>query len=268
MIVRYTPLDKRTTLFDDKHTGNRLDPARIVATIAQLSNRIKERFPDANLIQACDELLRLSKETKLRADWISRPIISLRIAATVLIASIAAGLVGAFSQLNLSSGRLDVVVFVNFLNSGMNNIVILAAVVLFLITIEARVKRRRSLLAIHELRSLAHVIDMHQLTKDPDRLLFRRNNTLSSPTTDMDIFEMSRYLDYCSEMLSLTGKIAVIYGLHWQDEIAIRAANDVERLTTGLSQKILQKIMILHGTVGVRGVVSENNESDPSFVSG
>ena len=84
----------------------------------------------------------------------------------------------------------------------------------------------------------------------------------------MDIFEMSRYLDYCSEMLSLTGKIAVIYGLHWQDAIAIRAANDVERLTTGLSQKIFQKIMILHGTMGVSGLATEITKSDQSFASG
>ncbi len=123
------------------------------ATIAQLSNRVKERFPDGNLIQACDELLRLSRDTKLRAEWIGSPIISLRIVATILISLIAVALVSAFSQLNLSSGRLDVVVFVYFLNAGMNNIVISAAVVFFLITIEARVKRRRSLLAIHELRS-------------------------------------------------------------------------------------------------------------------
>ena len=123
------------------------------ATIAQLSNRVKERFPDGNLIQACDELLRLSSDTKLRAEWIGSPIISLRIVATILISLIAVALVSAFSQLNLSSGRLDVVVFVYFLNAGMNNIVISAAVVFFLITIEARVKRRRSLLAIHELRS-------------------------------------------------------------------------------------------------------------------
>ena len=123
------------------------------ATIAQFSNRVKERFPDGNLIQACDELLRLSRDTKLRAEWIGSPIISLRIVATILISLIAVALVSAFSQLNLSSGRLDVVVFVYFLNAGMNNIVISAAVVFFLITIEARVKRRRSLLAIHELRS-------------------------------------------------------------------------------------------------------------------
>jgi hypothetical protein len=238
-------------MFDERQKGNRLDPAHVVATILQLSNRIEERFPDARLSQACDELLRLSRETKMRAEWISRPIIGLRIGASVLIVLIAVALVGAFAQLGLSSSQLDVIVFVSFLNAGMNNIVFLAAVVFFLITIEARVKRRRSLIAIHELRSLAHVIDMHQLTKDPDRLLFQESNTKSSPTTDMDVFEMSRYLDYCSEMLSLTGKIAVIYGLHWQDAIAIREANDVERLTTGLSQKIFQKIMILHGSAAV-----------------
>jgi hypothetical protein len=47
-------------------------------------------------------------------------------------------------------------------------------------------------------------------------------------------------------MLSMTGKIVAVYGLNWQDEVSIRAASDVERLATGLSQKIFQKIIILH----------------------
>ena len=245
-----------------EHTGNQLDPARVVETISQLSRRIEERFPEAGLIQACAELLRLSKETKLRVIWIGRPIIGIRVVAATLITLIAAGLVGAFTQVKMGSSAFEVVQFATLTNAVMNNIVLLAAVVFFLVTIETRVKRRRALLAIHELRSLAHVIDMHQLTKDPDRLIFRGGDTKSSPANSMDMFEMSRYLDYCGEMLSLIGKIASIYSLHWRDETAIRAVNEIERLTAGLSQKIFQKIIILHGTLGVRLQRPENPTID------
>ena len=49
----------------------------------------------------------------------------------------------------------------------MNIIVLMGAALFFLVTIEDRLKRRRALTALHELRSIVHVIDMHQLTKDP-----------------------------------------------------------------------------------------------------
>ncbi len=189
----------------------------------------------------------LSQQAKSRANWISRPMVALRVGAAILITLIVAGLIGTVAQLNITSRPFDLVVFVNFLDAGMNNVVLLAAAIYFLISIEARVKRRRLLVAIHELRSLAHVIDMHQLTKDPDRVLYKGTNTKSSPVLVMSIYEMSRYLDYCIEMLSLTGKIAATYGMFWRDEVSIQAVNDLERLTTGLSQKVFQKLMILHG---------------------
>ena len=61
----------------------------------------------------------------------------------------------------------------------------------------------------------------------------------------MSRFELSRYLDYCSEMLSLTGKVAALYIQDFDDEVALAAVNEVEDLTTGLSRKIWQKLMIL-----------------------
>lgn len=229
---------------------NRLDADQVVVTIKQLLNRIEERFPEAALIHSCQALLGLSQEAKSRANWISRPMYWLRAGAAILITLVLLGLAGTLTQLNTTDKPLDLVVFVNFMEAGINNIVLLAAAIYFLITIETRVKRRRLLVAIHELRSLAHVIDMHQLTKDPDRVLFKGVNTKSSPIVAMGVYEMSRYLDYCIEMLSLTGKIAATYGLFWRDEISIQAVNDLERLTTGLSQKIFQKLMILHGADG------------------
>ena len=86
--------------------------------------------------------------------------------------------------------------------------VYVAVAVFFLVTIETRVKRRRALRAIHELRAIAHVIDMHQLTKDPEWVLDRgRPRPASCAPRTMSRFELSRYLDYCSEALSLTGKV-------------------------------------------------------------
>ncbi|MET0336210.1 MAG: hypothetical protein ABW063_00460, partial [Caulobacter sp.] len=57
---------------------------------------------------------------------------------------------------------------------------------------------------------------------------------------------LMRYLDYCSEMLSLTGKLAALYMQNMRDPVIIEAVNEIEDLTTSLSRKIWQKIMILN----------------------
>jgi hypothetical protein len=61
----------------------------------------------------------------------------------------------------------------------------------------------------------------------------------------MTRFELARYLDYCSEMLSLVSKLAVLYVQRFDDAQVLAAVDDVQALTTGLSNKIWQKIVIL-----------------------
>ena len=92
---------------------------------------------------------------------------------------------------------------------------------------------------------MAHIVDMHQLTKDPDRLLEGRVDTVSSPSRTYTPMELGRYLDYCSEMLSLTSKIAALYAERFDDAVVLQAVDEVETITTNLSAKIWQKIMIL-----------------------
>jgi len=60
-----------------------------------------------------------------------------------------------------------------------------------------------------------------------------------------DAKQIGRYLNYCSEMLSLTSKIAALYAERLNDAVVLQAVDEVETLTTGLSRKIWQKIMIL-----------------------
>jgi len=61
----------------------------------------------------------------------------------------------------------------------------------------------------------------------------------------MSKFELTRYLDYCSEMLSLTSKLAALYAQELPDGVVIDAVNEIENLTGNLSRKIWQKISIV-----------------------
>jgi hypothetical protein len=49
-------------------------------------------------------------------------------------------------------------------------------------------------------------------------------------------------------MLSLLGKVAALYVQGFPDERAVAAVDDIEDLTSGLSRKIWQKIMVLGQT--------------------
>ena len=66
-----------------------------------------------------------------------------------------------------------------------------------------------------------------------------------SPDRTMTQFELTRYLDYCAEMLSLIGKLAALYADRVRDSVVIASVNDVENLTAGLGRKIWQKITII-----------------------
>ena len=56
--------------------------------------------------------------------------------------------------------------------------------------------------------------------------------------------DLARYLDYCSDLLSITSKLAALYVQSVNDPIA-DWSTEHEALTVGLSSKIWQKIVIL-----------------------
>lgn len=227
-----------------------LDAGKIEETVATLARRIQERFPHSGLHGVCEHLHSVTAAARKRAVEIQRPIVSVRIASGLTIAAILAMLgyiVKATIDLARQTGdKLELADFVQMLDAGFNSVVLVGATVLFLITLESRIKRRRALRALHELRAIAHVIDMHQLTKNPDRAFGIGKDTASSPKRELTPIELTRYLDYCSEMLSLAGKIAAVYAQDFDDLVVVDAVNDIEDLTTGLSRKIWQKISILN----------------------
>jgi hypothetical protein len=223
-----------------------LNPDHIVQTVTQLRERIQEQFPGSGLGKVSDELQSIGNEAVARADWIAKPLLPLRIAIGFLVALIAAILFLAIAHMNVPVKWESFSDFVQAIEAGINDLVFVGLAIFFLVTFEARIKRRRALKAIHELRSLAHIIDMHQLTKDPDVVLNLGPTTKTSPKRTMTKSELSRYLDNCSEMLSLIGKIAALYVQRFDDPVALSAVDEIEGLTTSLSRKMWQKIMIVN----------------------
>ncbi len=234
-------------LATDQPLYEELSSDHIIVTVARLQDRINDRFPNAGLARVCERLLGIAKQAKKRARWIARPVYWLRaLISTIVLALL---IVSAFSlrMFNTTFEQLGLAEFIQLLDSGLNDLLILGGGLFFVISIETRLKRRRALSAIHELRAVAHIIDMHQLTKDPERLYSKLRFTSEiSPKMAMSQFELRRYLDYCSELLSLTGKVAALYVQEFDDGVALASASEVEELTTGLSRKIWQKIFILH----------------------
>jgi quercetin dioxygenase-like cupin family protein len=232
-----------------------LDIRHVQATIDQLCRRIEARFPESGLAGVARELQQIAARAQERTAWFTRPILPLRLGVGALVALIVAGLVGTLTRMRLPDEPLTLFDFVQALESGINDVVLVGAGVFFLATLESRIKRKRALGAIDELRAIAHIIDMHQLTKDPEWVLQRGRETGIVAPRRLDPFELSRYLDYCSELLSLTGKLAALYIQRFGDSVALAAVNEVEDLTTGLSRKIWQKLMILHTVHGASAPV-------------
>lgn len=222
-----------------------LDPDKIVETSEKLRARILERFPDSSLGRLAEELVSVTRRAADLSRWLTQAHWPLRAAVALCILAMLLVAAGLARQFQVEVGRVSLPELLQGLEAGINDLVFLGVAIFFLGTWETRIKRSKALKAVHELRSLAHVIDMHQLTKDPENLLEGYTRTASSPQRAMTPFELTRYLDYCSECLSLLSKVAALYVQDFQDPATLSAVNDVESLTTGLSRKVWHKIVIL-----------------------
>lgn len=232
-----------------------LSPEHIVDTSATLLLRIEERFPGSGLGQLSRELRDVAQAAQQVSAWLARPIWWVRIGVAASVAILAFLVIMALGTVNLDMTGIGFSETAQGVEAAVNNLVFVAIAIYFLLGVEARIKRARALKELHVLRSMAHVVDMHQLTKDPERLssvALPGADTASSPKRDMTAFQLTRYLDYSSELLAIISKVAAIYVQRFNDAETLRAAGDIEDLTVGLSRNIWQKIMILDRIVDER----------------
>ena len=128
--------------------------------------------------------------------------------AVVLLALVALALAlrDAFTR-----GTTNSFDWVPLAESLINDLVFTALAVFFLWAMPERLERRTLLDLLHRLRSLAHVVDMHQLDKDPEQARSDYTPTSKSPQSRiMNAEDLHHYFDYCSELVSLIAKTAAL----------------------------------------------------------
>ncbi|TAE49737.1 MAG: hypothetical protein EAZ89_13720 [Bacteroidetes bacterium] len=224
-----------------------LRPDLILQTIVHLEKRICERFPVSGLSRVCAEFRVLAGESEALARQLRHPVWVVRIASVVSGVLLLGLVVWALTQLGRHftfnpNGMPDLL---QATESAINELIFMGLALFTLMNLESHLKRRAALQSLHQLRSIAHVVDMHQLTKDPAFLFAALKATPSSPERILNKPQLNRYLDYCSELLALIAKTAALFGQNMDDPIVLNAVNDVEQLAQGLSVKIWQKIMVL-----------------------
>lgn len=258
----------------------RLDEARLLETLSTLRDRIEERFPGSGLARVAHELIGAAHEAIACVDYLRRPHWPVRAAVALVLLVVFAVVAVLAASLRLPPRVDGIVDLVQGIEAAINDLVFLGLAVFFLATVEGRLKRRRALRVLHELRSLAHIVDMHQLTKDPERLRFAQPDTASSPRRLMSPPQLGRYLDYCSELLSLDSKVAALLVQYFDDPVVLAGVDEVETLASGFSAKIWQKITLLDrpsrreleavpaGSSGGRGEAQGTGQPGPASPDG
>jgi hypothetical protein len=217
-------------------------------TVAQLERRIHARFGERGLTKAARDLgglvVRVQEEAGQSRDRLRRMTMTARIASITIVAATLIAL-----ALSLRSAVVDGLAktadWVPLAESAVNDLVFAAIAVVFLWAFPERLERRSLLRLLHRMRSLAHVIDMHQLSKDPEQVNPTYTPTAASIAHGLDADQLHHYLNYCSEMLSLTAKTAALCAEHSTDAVVLETISTIETLTTELSNKIWQKISLL-----------------------
>jgi hypothetical protein len=220
---------------------------KIIETQRRLRDRIAKRFPASGLSEVASELLAVAEEAAVRAERIRRPNRLLRLGVALLLLGAVGLAITIARELKVQADLEEVLNLVQFVEAGLGATVFLGVGVLFLLTLELRLKRRRAQSAIHELRAIAHVVDMHQLAKDPEGLAHRGPviSVVAPGQTTQTLYDLNRYLNYCNELLAIISKIAAVYVQDFPDDQTVAAVDQIESLCLGLAQKIWQKLMVL-----------------------
>lgn len=230
----------------------KLDSQQVLATAQRLQARIAARFPDRSLVRVAGELGGLVDEIAGTGPRLRRRLTLARLVSRLLMVALIALAVILFAWAVITSignGTLSQPgTLLPLLDSTISDIVFAGLAIFFLYSLPDRLTRSETLRLLHRLRSLAHIIDMHQLTKDPERLRtsYRPTSASVPAAEDLPADELTHYLDYCTELLSLVGKAAALCAEESQDSVVLDTVSTVEDMTVNLSRKVWQKITLVN----------------------
>jgi hypothetical protein len=224
-----------------------LDPEKLVVAARRLADKVNASFPNSGLAALSGEVACLTRETVVRLTFIERPNWPLRIAVGVLVLLAVAGPLLFSLMLRFSETVGSLGDFLEATDAGLQMLLLLGGSIAFLVTLEGRIRRNRALAAIAEFRSMAHLVDMHQINKDPGLDHRPPPGGVDRRTVRSDA-QLALYLDHAGDLLALIGKLAAYCGQHLRDRVVLDAVNEIESLTTGLSANLWQKILMANAS--------------------
>ena len=218
----------------------RLDPAKIILTAENLARRVSGRFPESTLAGLAADLAEIARETDERASLARKPDQLIRSAGWL------AGILGLLAlwyfvgriQTHLIDSKMEFGTITDLFESadaGFNILVALAGALWFLVSLEARVKRKQALEHIGELLEFIQLIDVTQLYYTPE--LYTSNVSPDSPKARFD----HTYLLFCNEMLGIIGNLAPLYTRGNMDDSVWRATSDVLMLANAIGGRLFAK---------------------------
>jgi hypothetical protein len=224
---------------------SKLDSAKIIGTAERLARRVDQQFPQSGLSKVAAEIVAVSHGCERDAMRLGRAHKPIRLLVAALFAAGVGSALLVARDLKIGHVEGGDLTLVQAIDSAMNIAILFGLGVISLLRWESNWKKRRALAALHPLRSLAHIIDMHQLTKDPNRVRRPLARGEGDQRSAMAPDRLVAYLDDCSDMLALIGKMAALFAQSHQESSVVQTVNDIEVLTTNLSRKIWQKIAIV-----------------------
>ena len=224
-----------------------LDHDKLLGSIESISQRILARFPPSGLGEVSVEVLAAAKYCLSEVREIQRPLWKQRaVVAGSVVALMLLPAVPGFAM-NFPVRFENLAEFLQATDAGFNIVLLLAGGVLFLISMESRTKRNRTLKALNQLRALAHVVDMHQLSKEPGAQVDPRAPRLPGrrPPVIRNQGDLWHYLTFCGDLLAVLGKLAACFAEAVTDRSVLDSINEIEMLCTALSRKIWHKMSIV-----------------------
>lgn len=218
------------------------------ATAKRLVERVQDRFGEDDLTGIARQVSQVAVASEKRISRALRVGFIIRLLTWPLVLGSVLGVASWIGSLGLTIRVNDAGDLAQSLDSVFQLMLVLGAGIWFLLSIGTKVQRRSLLEALQELNKLAQVIDLVQLDKDPDRLYFStEQRTAKSPTLGKanTAFLLSRYLDYCAELLSVLGKVACLYRERIDDEVVLSRLGDFDRLTNQLRTNIGAKMGLI-----------------------
>jgi hypothetical protein len=220
---------------------HRLEAGRIIETAKNLAANINARLPTSSLAGLADELAAIAVETDERGRRARRPILAIRTlsAAAIVLAIFGLAYLARHIHARWEFGTIGEVF--DALDAGFNLVVLVAGLLWFFVTLEARIKRKEALGFIEELREFIHVIDVTQLYYTPN--LYRSRPEALTTALEID----DTYLLYCTQMLAVISNLAPLYARGATGDSILRATADLEMLANAITTKHLAKAEAVRG---------------------